>query len=92
MANLVPRRNGRESGEFPFAVSRIRSDMERFFDRYFESPLSSLGAMSAQDAWLPAVDVKDRPDELTVLAELPGLKAEDIDPSANNSRRRFGMR
>jgi HSP20 family protein len=70
MRSLTPWRR-EETG-----LSRLHSDMDRLFDRFFE-PWNS-GESSATSGWIPAIDVKDRQDEITVCAELPGMKPEDI--------------
>ncbi len=51
----------------------------------FDSGLDFLPDASAETAlpggWLPVVDVHDSKDTVTVKAELPGMKKEDIDIS-----------
>ncbi|HMJ88695.1 MAG TPA: Hsp20/alpha crystallin family protein [Candidatus Acidoferrum sp.] len=50
-------------------------------DRLFESPLNSLTSDSQQflGGWLPSIDLYEDRDHLTLKAELPGMKKEDID-------------
>ncbi len=59
----------------PFGEAlRMQRDMDRIFAR--------LGQAEARDddiAWMPKVDVKRTGDDLVVRAELPGMKAEDVD-------------
>ena len=43
-------------------------------DRLFEAPLAEL----ARDTWSPTLDVLEDKDNYFILAELPGLKGEDI--------------
>ncbi len=43
-------------------------------DRLFEAPLAEL----ARDTWSPTLDVLEDKDNYFILAELPGLKREDI--------------
>jgi HSP20 family molecular chaperone IbpA len=38
-----------------------------------------VAAVTCNGAWLPAVDVRELPDEYIVLADLPGLKPGDVD-------------
>jgi HSP20 family molecular chaperone IbpA len=38
-----------------------------------------VAAVTRNGAWLPAVDVRELPDEYIVLADLPGLKPGDVD-------------
>jgi HSP20 family protein len=54
-------------------------------DRLFEAPLSGLTQASRLFApWTPAVDVFEDKDSLTVKAELPGMKKEDIEISLHD--------
>ena len=46
------------------------------FGDIFESPLDM-----NPEAWLPPVDVHDSKDRVTIRAELPGMKKEEIDIS-----------
>jgi HSP20 family protein len=49
--------------------------MDRFFDRFgFDRPMFE----AATTRWTPYVEVFEKPDELVVRAELPGLKKEQI--------------
>ncbi len=55
-------------------------------DRLFESPLQEF-ARSPQlmtGGWGPALDVHEDKDNLTVKAELPGMKKEDIEISLHD--------
>lgn len=60
-------------------LSMLRSEIDRLFD----SPLNALTSDSQQflSGWLPAVDLHEEKDHLTLRAELPGMKKEDIDIS-----------
>jgi len=55
-------------------LSRLRNEI----DRLFENPWS---VEPTQFAWSPSVDVLDEKDKVTVKAEIPGMKREDIDVS-----------
>jgi HSP20 family protein len=46
-------------------------------DRMFEDP--AIGATEFFGSWSPAVDVLEDKDKLTVKAELPGFRREDIE-------------
>ena len=39
---------------------------------------------SATAEWVPAVDIKEEPDKFVLLADLPGVKPEEIDVSMEN--------
>jgi len=60
-------------------VSRLRSEMDRLWDEYFGA--GRRGLQPLEEAWLPAVDVSESEDKITVKAEIPGLEAKDIDIS-----------
>jgi HSP20 family protein len=59
-------------------VSRLRSEMDRLWDDYFGS---GRRAFRMEEAWLPAVDVSESGDKITVKAEIPGMEAKDIEIS-----------
>jgi HSP20 family protein len=53
-------------------------------NRLFEAPYSD-GGSDVFNTWAPALDVYEDKDNLTVRAELPGLKKEDIDISLHEN-------
>lgn len=55
-------------------LSRIRSEINRIF----EDPFSVFPSTSFFEGWEPAMDVYDDKDKITVRAEVPGMKKEDI--------------
>jgi HSP20 family protein len=59
----------------PFGEAlRMQRDMDRIFARLGQAERSGEGV-----AWMPKVDVKRSGDDITVRAELPGIKPEDVD-------------
>jgi len=60
-------------------VSRLRSEMDRLWDEYFGAGRRAFRPM--EEAWLPAVDVSETGDKITIKAEIPGMEAKDIDIS-----------
>jgi HSP20 family protein len=56
----------------------LRGELDRLFDRSFGPALRTPGSFSH---WAPALDVYQDKDQFTVVAELPGLKKEDIELS-----------
>jgi len=42
---------------------------------WFESPAQ----FAAEDFWMPKVDIKEEANEFVVYADMPGVKAEDVD-------------
>jgi HSP20 family protein len=67
----------RPSVDTPFR--RLRNEIDRLFDRR-----SDFGAEEFFD-WAPAVDVMEDKDKVTVKAELPGFKREDINVSLHEN-------
>ncbi len=53
---------------------------ELSFDRFFRRPAGAQG----MGLWAPAVDVRETNDEIHVMAELPGLKPEDVSVTVEN--------
>src|ERR1044072_583347 len=55
-------------------------------DRLFESPLAQFARSSQllNGGWGPALDVFEDKDNLTVKAELPGMKREEIEVSLHD--------
>jgi HSP20 family protein len=60
-------------------VSRLRSEMDRLWDEYFGPGRRAFQPM--EEAWMPAVDVSETADKVTVKAEIPGMEAKDIEIS-----------
>lgn len=63
----------------PFSqINRVREELNRFF----EDPLSVMRpGKSFFQGWEPSVDVYENEDQITVRAELPGMKREEISVS-----------
>ena len=66
-----------QGAQGPFnQLNRIRSEINRIF----EDPFGFASAASTFFAgWTPAVDVYEDKDKITVRAESPGMKKEDIE-------------
>ena len=60
-------------------VSRLRREMDRFWDDYFGSRRRGLQPLQAEFA--PAVDVTETAEAIVVKAEVPGMDAKDINIS-----------
>jgi HSP20 family protein len=54
----------------------ITHDMDRFFEDYLSYRLRH--PYSYRGVWSPVVDMYETGDEIMVLAELPGMKKEDL--------------
>jgi HSP20 family protein len=59
----------------PFAMMRRLSEE---MDRAFTSSLGLSRDRGGRGSWSPAVEVRERDGSLEVIAELPGLKKEDV--------------
>jgi HSP20 family protein len=67
--------------DFSAALDRLANmhdEMERVFESSFGSNFRPLATLSR---WTPAVDVYQDKDQFTVVAEVPGLKKEEIEIS-----------
>ncbi len=80
--SLVPNRStvpGRSQGEDPFYP--LRREMERAFDDFFRGGMPTAPGVSASAAVPVSLDVSENDDKLTVTAEVPGVKEDDLDVS-----------
>lgn len=60
-------------------VSRLRREMDRLWEDFFGPGRRALQPLT--EAWLPALDVSESGDKVTVKAEIPGMEAKDIEIS-----------
>jgi len=60
-------------------VSRLRREMDRRWDEYFGPGRRAFA--TREEEWLPALDVAEAADKITVEAEIPGMDAKNIDVS-----------
>ena len=83
--SIVPWRNKRKTGELT-ALGELRHEMDRLFDSFMRDPLGSLGDPFTARHWLPAVDVAETGEEITVRAEIPGVDPKDLEITVAGSR------
>jgi HSP20 family protein len=75
---LIPIRGKRSrSDEAGSPLARIRSEIDSVFDRFFRDPWGG-SALAPLTAAFPQLDVAETEHEITVRAELPGIKPEDV--------------
>jgi HSP20 family protein len=81
----------RQQGNVARASDPMRalfSDFDRTFGRFSRLfdllDLSSEPASALGDEMVPRIDVRDKPDAVEVIAELPGVKEPDIDISVGD--------
>lgn len=55
-----------------------RYGIDRVFDRFF-------GANQMVGPWVPAVDVRETKDAIEVVAELPGMRSDDVEVNVENN-------
>ena len=65
------------------ALERL-TNMRAEMDRVFESTGSFSGSPAPLSRWNPAVNVYQDKDQFTVIAEVPGLKKEDLNLSLHD--------
>ncbi|MBI2213107.1 MAG: Hsp20/alpha crystallin family protein [Acidobacteria bacterium] len=61
-------------------MRRLQDEMNRMFDPGFPFETGELASAS----WVPAVDIEETAETLRVVAELPGMKREDIQVEFEN--------
>jgi HSP20 family protein len=57
-------------------MDSLQSDMNRLFDRFFDS---RSGNGRAAQRWLPAMDLVENEDALVLRADLPGMTEDDVE-------------
>ncbi len=81
-STALTRGGEREAYLNPFSLMRRLSDeMDRAFATSFGLPIAGplAGRTGFEEMeWIPAVEVKERDNNLVVVAELPGLRKEDV--------------
>ncbi len=57
-------------------LARIQEDMDRLYNAFFSGTPTKLDSGSM--VWNPAVDIHENDNEFIVVAEIPGMKKEDV--------------
>jgi HSP20 family protein len=65
------------------ATDLFRHGFNRMLDQTFKDFFAS-GEDVATRGWVPAVDIRETGDTLSLLVELPGLKREDVEITLEN--------
>ncbi|MDH4043562.1 MAG: Hsp20/alpha crystallin family protein [Gemmatimonadota bacterium] len=60
-------------------VFTTRREIDRVFDRFFGQAAGITGP------WTPVVDVRETKDAIEMVAELPGLRLDDVEVSIENN-------
>jgi HSP20 family protein len=77
-----------EWGGSPFrALQRLADEMDRMFDDFgfARRPTAPLWTPAGADAWAPQVEVFQKDNELTIKADLPGLKKDEVSVEVTDS-------
>jgi HSP20 family protein len=73
----------RGSGSPVREVNRLRNRLSSLFGSPFEDDDFLAPVTSFFEGWTPGIELYDDKEKFTVLAELPGMKKEDIDVSVS---------
>jgi len=67
-------------------LNRLRDEMDRTFERFFTEPFGMIEPKAFRtDGWLPAIDVSEGDNEVTIRVEAPGIAAKDLDISISGT-------
>jgi HSP20 family protein len=69
-------------GDVPRTLNDLfttRRDIDRVFDQFF----GKAGTMTGP--WMPMVDIRETKDAIEVVAELPGMRPEEVEVSVENN-------
>ncbi|HRX83420.1 MAG TPA: Hsp20/alpha crystallin family protein [Phycisphaerae bacterium] len=86
--SLIPWRKKHEQADIlpAPALSSLRSEFDQLFDRFFGEFESGFPAgTEGMGAWLPAFEVSETGDAVTVKAELPGVDPQDVDVTVSGN-------
>lgn len=62
-----------------YPLARVRNDFDRLYDEFWHRPLG-VGLTKRWQALVgPALELKDKGEEFELIAELPGMKPEEIE-------------
>lgn len=78
--NLVPGRQ--DNGTHP--VQNLHHRVNRLFDDFWQDFLPSHNILQGRHDFVPSIDITENEKELTVHADLPGLKEEDVEVTLSN--------
>ena len=70
---------------WPTMDMNYSSSLGRLFESMLESPLQREENGSLLGQWIPPVDVLEEGDTIRIVAELPGVKPEDVRISLENN-------
>src|SRR5690349_19611680 len=78
---MMPWRPSQEPWSPVTGLESLRSEMDQVFNAFF----GTMPAAGANEAlWYPRVDLREHDQEFVLVADLPGLKQEDIQVTVEN--------
>lgn len=82
--SLIPWRNKQngndaERAEQAPAIRKLRSEVDRMFDRLFHDPSDTLASWSEGTQWGPMLDLSETDTHLVIRAEVPGVDPKQVD-------------
>jgi HSP20 family protein len=63
---------------YGWGLFNLRNEVDKMFRDFYED------SETRESYWLPSVDITEDGDKLTLTAEIPGVKKEDVKISLNN--------
>lgn len=69
---MLERFDPRRNASMP--IKRFRNDFTQMMNRFFDEPF-----FQSQTSFMPAINVKEEPEQYIVEAELPGMDMKDVD-------------
>lgn len=60
-------------------LARMRSEIDRVLEEFWSHPIGVNLTQRMQELSSPALELKDKKNEFELVAEMPGMKAEDIE-------------
>lgn len=77
ISNVVPAKHGGENFWEP--LTRVRSEFDHLMDDFWTRPMSLNMTRRLQALSVPALELKEKETEFELVAEIPGMKAEDVE-------------
>jgi HSP20 family protein len=65
-------------------MTALKTEMDRLFDRFWESDFPEWRSWPSFGEWTPTLDVSDTKDALVVKAEVPGIDPKEIEVSVQD--------
>lgn len=78
---LMPWRSKEKDDSHAVPTPSRWGDLERYVDRFFSNPWSSLDFNSdvfGNGAWIPPVDITETDGEVLIRSEIPGVEPKDL--------------